>query len=703
MKERLKELAFKIDVGFEESHAFMAVRQGLIMMIPLISLGSVALMIKSLPIAAYQAVLPELFGGRLLKILSFIQGGTINIFSVLLSITTSVSYAMIRDVKERSERAVVYDCFILAIITLCSFMGYAGIQGEDFSVSSLGTMNTFMALVIALVSGWLYFKVRNSKILNFLKKPGTDVAGMYYIAVQSIIPAAIVVGLFALADQLFQVAFHVDHVQEGIIFAIDKILSCFKGGFSAGLAILFFIHSLWFFGIHGSNVVDPVIQKYYTAIDGVAIYNKTFQDVFVIMGGCGAALSIVIAILIFSKKKMMKNVAKLALPGVVCNISEVIVFGLPIIFNPIFLVPFIMVPLMNYVVSYGAVFFGLVPRVIHQVEWTTPIILSGYSATGSFAGSILQIVCLVLDILIYLPFIRLFELHSDKNMIRRVNMLVALLQEEEETKNTTSLIGREDMLGSIARILASDLRIAIEKKELFMLYQPQVNEEEKCVGAEALLRWNHPVVGMVYPPLIVRLAKEAGVLSKMEEIIFDTSASALSKIEKATENSFKLSVNITNESLLWDGFEKMVDESVKRYRISRENLWLEITEQDALSSSVDISEKMDHLKKKGHKLLIDDFGMGHTSLLYLQTSNFEIVKIDGRITRDAMHNDRYRDIIKSIVYLGNLLNFMTVAEFVETKEQAEMLKNLGVDAFQGYYYSMPVTLEELIDWIKKHE
>lgn len=703
MKERLKELAFKIDVGFEESHAFMAVRQGLIMMIPLISLGSVALMIKSLPIAAYQAVLPELFGGRLLKILSFIQGGTINIFSVLLSITTSVSYAMIRDVKERSERAVVYDCFILAIITLCSFMGYAGIQGEDFSVTSLGTMNTFMALIIALVSGWLYFKVRNSKILNFLKKPGTDVAGMYYIAVQSIIPAAIVVGLFALADQLFQVAFHVDHVQEGIIFAIDKILSCFRGGFSAGLAILFFIHSLWFFGIHGSNVVDPVIQKYYTAIDGVAIYNKTFQDVFVIMGGCGAALSIVIAILIFSKKKMMKNVAKLALPGVVFNISEVIVFGLPIIFNPIFLLPFIMVPLINYVVSYSAVFFGLVPRVIRQVEWTTPIILSGYSATGSFAGSILQIVCLVLDILIYLPFIRLFELHSDKNMIRRVNMLVALLQEEEETKNTTSLVGREDMLGSIARILASDLRIAIEKKELFMLYQPQVNEEEKCVGAEALLRWNHPVVGMVYPPLIVRLAKEAGVLSKMEEIIFDTSASALSEIEKATENSFKLSVNITNESLLWNGFEKMVDESVKRYQISRENLWLEITEQDALSSSVDISEKMDHLKKKGHKLLIDDFGMGHTSLLYLQTSNFEIVKIDGRITRDAMHNDRYRDIIKSIVYLGNLLNFMTVAEFVETKEQAEMLKNLGVDAFQGYYYSMPVTLEELIDWIKKHE
>ncbi|MDO5146055.1 MAG: EAL domain-containing protein [Eubacteriales bacterium] len=667
MGEKFQETLFKISEKFEETNAFIAIRQGLIMMIPLIVLGSFSLTVKSLPIPAYQQVLPEIFGGKLVEFLDFIYAGTFEIFSVALAITTSVCYAMVKNTKVHSERAVVNDCFILAILTLISLMGYMGIQNADFTKVSLGTTNTFMSLLVALGSGWFYFEVKEWKIFSFLKRSETEVDGMYYIAVHSIIPATVVVSIFAIGNQVFTHIFHVDNIQQGLVYLMENVLSLFKGGFSAGLAILISIHVMWFFGLHGSNVLDGLIKKNYTMIDSIEIYNKTFQDVFVIMGGCGAVLGLLIAILLFSRKKIMKNVAKLALPGVLFNISEVIIFGLPIIFNPVFFFPFLMVPVVNYLISYGAIYLGLVPRVISQVEWTAPVLLSGYQATGSLAGSALQLFCLALDVVMYVPFIRLFEIQRDNAMRKKVNMLVEFLQHEEERSQITSLTGRDDVLGNIARMIANDLKEAVRKKELYIMYQPQVDTEEHCIGAEALLRWKHPIVGFVYPPLIIRLAKELDILKEMEQYIFDTAASALASIEKETDQPFKISVNITNESLMWDGFEKMVDDCVKKHHIFRERLWMEITEQDALATSMDITDKINNLKAKGHKFLIDDFGMGHTSLLYLQTNNFEVVKIDGTITRELMENERYRDILKSIIYLGNLLHFMTIAEFVETK------------------------------------
>lgn len=702
MGKRFRNGLFELADRFEQTSAFLAIRQGLIMMIPLIVLGSFALMIKSLPIPAYQKILPEIFGGKFVEILDYINAGTFQIFSVVLAVTTSVSYGVIKDTKLQSGRAVLNDCFILAVITLISLMGYMGIQREDFSVGALGTTNTFMAILIALGSGWMYFRVREGRLVGHMKRPETDADGMYFTAVCSILPAVIVVGIFAICNQIYIMVFHVESLQEGLVILMEKMLSWFSGGFFSGLAILLSIHVMWFFGLHGSNVLDAVIKRNYANVDGVHIYNKTFQDVFVIMGGCGAVLGLVIAILLFSRKKIMKNVAKLALPGVLFNISEMIIFGLPIIFNPIFLIPFILVPVANCLVSYGAILLGIVPKVVSQVEWTAPILLSGFQATGSFAGSVLQLVCLILDICIYVPFIRLFEFHSDNRMKKKVDMLAEILQDEEETNSVTSLTSREDALGSAARMLSSDLKDAIGKEELFMVFQPQVDGREKCVGAESLLRWKHPIVGFVYPPLIIRLAKETGILNELEEFIFDRAAQALSVIEKEKGKECKISVNITNESLKRDGFEHMVDEAVKRYKVSQELFWMEITEQDALSSSIDIANKLENLKRKGHKFLIDDFGMGHTSLLYLQTNNFEVVKIDGTITKDILVNDRYRDIIKSIVYLGDLLHFRTIAEFVETKEQLDLLKEIGLFAYQGYYYSQPLSLEELLEWMKDH-
>ena len=220
---------------------------------------------------------------------------------------------------------------------------------------------------------------------------------------------------------------------------------------------------------------------------------------------------------------------------------------------------------------------------------------------------------------------------------------------------------------------------------------------------EALIRWRHPELGFIYPPLIIQLAKEKKVLHKLEEYIIDEAAGVLARLKPLTPEEFKVSVNITNESLAWEDLENHIAEAVEKYKIPSKYLCLEITEQDALSSSVDVTDKIRNLKARGHRFLIDDFGMGHTSLMYLQTNYFDVVKLDGSLTRDVLTNERNSDIIASIVYLGKSLHFKVIAEYVETGEQRDKLKELGCDAFQGYLYSKPLELDELIGWLRQYQ
>lgn len=696
-QKKWKKQLFHIAQFFEESHVFGALRQGMLLLIPLVVVGSVVLMLKSLPIPSYQKVLPKLLNGRYLEFLDFVHAGTFSFFTIALTLTTSISYAMLEQKKENISYNVS-ECILAGVVALMSIAGFLGIQYEDFSIANVGTANTFTAVIVSLLSGYLYFAVRRRTSV-FRKGTDTEADSVFIRAVQSILPAAVVVSFFALLNLLVQAVLGVQNIQEGLELAAQRFLDYFHGRFEIGLVVLVLIHIMCFFGIHGNNVLDTVLQKNYVAISNHDIWNKSFQDVFVIMGGTGALLSLLIALLFFTKNKRNRRLARYACPSVLMNISEVLAFGIPVVFNPIFFIPFLCVPIVNYLISYGAIYVGLVPHVVREVTWTTPVLLSGYQATGSVAGSVLQVVCVAAGVAIYLPFVHMFEEHQEKQMVNKVKQLVQELQREENIGVIHSLSEREDMLGGVARMLAAELEEAIEKKELFLVYQPQVDCNECCIGAEALIRWIHPVYGFIYPPLIIQLAKEKGLLHKLEEFIFDTAAEAIRQVEDQIGGELKISVNITNESLAWEGFEACIGSCVDRHHISREKLWLEITEQDALSSSFDIIAKIENLKEKGHRFLIDDFGMGHTSLLYLQTNYFGIVKLDGALTRRVLENERDGNIISSIVYLGQSLHFTIVAEYVETKEQRDKLAQIGVDAFQGYLYSKPLSLEELIPWM----
>ena len=698
--DKWKKVIMKITDRLENNCAVGAIRQGMIMMIPLLVVGYFAVMLINLPIPAYRKFMGLLCHGRVIEVLQCIYSSVNDFFSVFLAVATSVSYAIMKRRKKGIYESTG-NIIILVIITLAAFAGYSGIQYDTFSIRMFSNMHAFTALFVSLVSSELYYALKGSGLFQ-LKRQKTNTDSVYIEAIESIGPAVLIVGGFALLHQILNVLFGVNGVQELLERYLNSFLETMDNGLGSGLLVILLTHGLWFFGIHGHNMLDLVIKENFADISG-GIFSKTMQDVFVLMGGTGAMLCLIIAILLFAKRKGVRDLAIMAAPSTLFNISEIILFGIPVILNPIFLVPFLLVPVANYIISYAAIYVGLVPHVMNEVDWTTPVFLSGYQATGSWAGVALQLFCMIVGVCIYKPFVRLYEEQSERRMIRDVKRLVAEMQREEENNSISVLTKREDELGHVARILATELVEAVENRELFLMYQPQVNKDGVCIGVEALIRWNHKELGFIYPPLIIQLAKEKKILHILEKFIFEEAAATIARLEEDTPSDFKVSVNITNESLEWDGIEDCIADVVNRYHIPNEKLCLEITEQDALSSSIDITKKIENLKSKGHKFLIDDFGMGHTSLVYLQTNYFNVVKLDGSLTRDILNNERDCDIIASIVYLGQSLDFKIIAEYVEVEEQRDKLLALGCDAFQGYLYSKPIVLDELLTWIKLHK
>lgn len=182
-----------------------------------------------------------------------------------------------------------------------------------------------------------------------------------------------------------------------------------------------FLHLFWFFGINGGSVVgavfNPILQTlsaenvafFTTGAGSPHIICQQFQDLFATFGGCGSTLSLVIAMFMVCKSERIKKLSKLALVPGIFGINEPIVFGLPLVLNPAMLIPFMLVPTLNIVISYACMSLGLVPVCSGiNIPWTMPVIISGFLATN-WAGALLQALLLVMGVFIYIPFIKAMD------------------------------------------------------------------------------------------------------------------------------------------------------------------------------------------------------------------------------------------------------------------------------------------------------
>lgn len=687
----------------ENNQIFLAIRNGMILAIPLITVGSIALLLMSIPIPAYQNLLESFLGGAVRDFFRIIQNSTLGVISLILLLTISFSYEQLADSNGRG---------VAPLVSLGAYLAYTSDVKQGINVQVFQSIWLFNAIVVAIISSVLFCKLCKWMPIRPRYTNGAD--STFNVVLSGLPSACITICLFVLLNIVMVKLFGQPNFQKIVSEQITQLFNDMDRNLWSGFLFVFLLHFMWFFGIHGGNVLDDVVKGVFgsgaqtnlhliqSGQVPTEILSKSFFDTFVLFGGCGTILCLIIAIFIWDRRKSVSGLTKMAALPALFNINELIVFGLPVVLNPVFFLPFILTPLVLTAVSYLATVMGLVPYVLHSVEWTTPIFLSGYAATGSVAGSILQFVNLVIGILIYMPFVKLSRNRFFKNRKEQLDGLTDYIKECEKTGSKPDLLSKRCRYNSIAKILIGDLRHAMKSHQLELYYQPQMGNDGRIVGAEALLRWKHRIVGFIYPPLVIALAEEGGFLDEVELQIAEAACSSLSRLNEQFSVPFCLSFNITARQLDTPGMIDCVRRLVGQYRFGRGQLGVELTEQTALSSSPLMMERLVFLQEMGVQVIMDDFGMGHSSMMYLQNNQFDVVKLDGSLIQQIGNNKRCGDIISSILYLSRSLDFHVLAEYVETQEQKKLLENLGCSYYQGYLYSPALPFDDLVSYIQEH-
>ncbi len=239
-------------------------------------------------------------------------------------------------------------------------------------------------------------------------------------------------------------------------------------------------------------------------------------------------------------------------------------------------------------------------------------------------------------------------------------------------------------------VLEEDLRRAVPLQQFRLVYQPQIDANRGIVGCEALVRWNHPVRGEVFPGQFIPLAEETGLIVPMGHWILETACLQLRAWNQLPgREHFKMSVNVSARQFRQADFVERVRSVVQEFGVVAHNLTLELTESLVLDNVSDSIEKMHQLKALGIGFSMDDFGTGYSSLAYLKRLPLDALKIDQSFVRDIATDPDDEVIVRTIIAMGHSLGLVVVAEGVETTLQHEQLRKHHCTHFQGYLFGRP--------------
>lgn len=691
-----------------ENDVLKSVRRGLISSLPLILIGSFAVLVLNLPAPGFQQFMEAATNGWWRSFLLLIHGGTFQVLSVVVLVGTA--YSLLKDNETVREKNI--NPLIPLLVTVGCYFCIVPAQADvTLTTQWSSARGLLQAIMIAVCVPKLF--IRLCRFNWPWTRPGaivTDDVDMLLSQTLSMLPPAIFTfAIVALLRVLF--------VNVGLVAMFsDAYAAATHAGsgankFAAALICNFFTQLLWFFGMHGGDILEAFnqdvfvvaseinIARFAQGLPATEIFTKQFFDVFVFIGGCGTTLSLSIALLLRCRKSGVSRLAKFSLFPGLFNINEIIVYGLPIMLNPYFVIPFILTPLVLTLITYFAMAAGLVPLTIARLDWMTPPLIGGYLATGSLRGTALQVVNLAVGFLIYLPFVNRFEEHklsSNMHVYRELADAVIYIRPQK----TSEVLGRSDEVGFFARMLARDIREALTggKCPLHLEYQPLVSDEERVVGCEALLRWNHPRYGAVPPPVIVTLASEAELATELGNWVIRTAFAEKAKWDDMGLGGIVLSVNLSGEQLGDPALPGFIEQVILDTGLDPAAMEFELTENMAIDRSAQVQSSMRSVKDLGVSFAIDDFGMGHSSLLYIRDFYVDVVKIDGSLVKDIVDDVNSQEIVTSITGLCAMLNLSVVAEVVETQRQRDKLAELGCHVFQGFLYSRSLPPEMFADY-----
>lgn len=392
-----------------------ALREGILIAMPLVLIGSFFVLIKDFPIPEWTNWLKET--GGLYQILNSMASNTFGLMALATSFGIAYRLAESYGTDGVSAGIISLASFLLTTPTIATDKGVAGIP-----FNALGGRGIFSAILVGMCAAEVFrlFVQRDFTI----KMPGSvpDAVGKSFAA---LVPGTVVIFIFAAVNKILAIT-GLGNLNSILSLVVGVPLGLIAGSLPGTFVAVFLNSLFWFCGVNGGQVVGSVMNPLwiqYADANRVAlaagqalpnIVTEPFIDLFVYMGGGGATIGLALCLLFFSRSKELKTLGKISGIPALFNINTAILFTFPTVLNPVMLVPFIMCPVVNATITYLSMASGLVPYTTGvMLPWTTPPIIGGFLATGSWKGAVLQVVLVAVSFCIYYPF---FKAQDKRNL-----------------------------------------------------------------------------------------------------------------------------------------------------------------------------------------------------------------------------------------------------------------------------------------------
>lgn len=414
-----------------------ALRDAFMLSLPLIIFGSIFVVISNLP------YLDKFLGASGLNQLKNLLGAAPN--ATMAIMTLFVVFGLGHSLSKHYKVEAIYGAAVSvsAFLLLTPFSMQYGKTAQEtvegvIALDRLGAKGMFVGIISAIIAVEIYRTIVQK---NWTIKMPPGVPDAVSRSFSSLIPSFITLSFF-LGIRIVFAFTPWGNIHDFVYKSIQTPLMALGSGLGATLVAIFFVQLLWFFGLHGQVIVNSVLEPIWRSLSlenlqafqaGSKqlphIVNKQFIDTFTVgMGGTGMTLAVLIGIVLIAKSKQLKELSKLAGPAGIFNVNEPVTFGLPIVLNPMILIPWMLAPLVVTTITYFAMASGIVPPPTGvDVPWTVPIFFSGILATNSIAGGLLQLFNLAVVFVIWLPFIimidrqyRKAELEAENNNEDRI-------------------------------------------------------------------------------------------------------------------------------------------------------------------------------------------------------------------------------------------------------------------------------------------
>jgi diguanylate cyclase len=245
--------------------------------------------------------------------------------------------------------------------------------------------------------------------------------------------------------------------------------------------------------------------------------------------------------------------------------------------------------------------------------------------------------------------------------------------------------------------IANSISRAIKVKELYVVYQPKLNKQAIVIGFEALLRWNHPVLGAITPIEFIDVAEKTGKVTELTAFVVTSVIEDLNLLTELFTTPISVAINLSAHDLKNTQFMQQTLQKLTQLPHSASSIEFEITESAYLDNFDAVNRFVQDVHQAGSKVALDDFGTGYSSLSYLTKLSIDLLKIDRSFINNMANGGADKIIVETIIQLAKTLNIAICAEGVETSQQFEMLKKFGCDFYQGYYFYRPIRLEQVAE------